>query len=159
MGSPKGNSEKQNRNNKKARPWLKQWKPGQSGNPAGRPPKEKTFSDTARMLLSATTIDITLTDGKGKEKRIFLKSTKNFYHGLVAALIVEGLKGNVNAIKELIDRAEGRPPQAISLGVGVLEAVDRQRLNTAEEMCVNDLLTTPEPGGNGKGDGNGKVQD
>ncbi len=97
---------------------LANLQPAQKGevrNPYGRPKKEHTFSDTARELLSAEElcIEITLTDGK--KKRIELKSTKNFHYGLVAALIVEGLKGNVQAIRELVDRVEGKAAQNLQI--------------------------------------------
>ncbi|KKM26665.1 hypothetical protein LCGC14_1582460 [marine sediment metagenome] len=87
---------------------------GQSGNPNGRPKKENTFSDTAIELLGASEIDIKYTIN-GKEKEIRLESNKNIYFGLVSALILEGLKGDVRAIKELIDRTEGKAVQKIDL--------------------------------------------
>jgi len=72
---------------------------------------EHCFSDTARELLRASALDIAYTVGKGKDKKIeklHLSTTKNFYHGLVAALINEGLQGNVKAIQELVNRADGK---------------------------------------------------
>ena len=102
---------KQRSNNTNLKPFAK----GQSGNPNGRPKKEKCFGDNARELLQATELHIELTLASGKKKVIGLTSTKNFYHGLVGALIVEGLQGNVQAIKELIDRADGKVPDKIDM--------------------------------------------
>ncbi len=99
-------------------------KPGKTNNPNGRPPKERTFSDTARQMLSAEAMDITYTyPSKGLKsgnitRRVNLKSTKTFYHGMVAALVCEGLDGNVAAIRELVNRVEGLPPQSIDLKSG-----------------------------------------
>lgn len=95
----------------KKRGLVPAWKKGQSGNPKGRPKKGKAFSDIARQLLSAKKIDIRFTvpiNGEFKTKRLYVDSDKSVYHGLVGVLISEGLKGNVQAIKELIDRAEGK---------------------------------------------------
>ena len=92
------------------------WKKGQSGNPKGRPKKGKTFSETARALMAAKKIDIIYSfpsDGKQKTKTLHIDSGKSVYHGLVAALISEGMKGNVQAIKELVDRAEGKAKEHI----------------------------------------------
>ena len=89
------------------------FKPGQSGNPKGRPKKEHTFSDTAREMLAATSIDVTWTIN-GKVKTLHLQSTKNMHYGMAAALIMESLKGNVNAVRELVNRVEGRAIQTIN---------------------------------------------
>ena len=107
--------------NKAEKSWL--YKKGESGNPLGRPKKEKTFSDTARLLLAANELDIDLIitkDGKVKKRNIHLETTKSFYHGLVSALISEGMKGNVHAIKELIDRADGKVKERIELDTRAL---------------------------------------
>ena len=92
---------------------MQAWKPGQSGNPKGRPPKGRCFTDAAREMLSAKEIDIFYTAGDEKIKRLHLKSSFTLYHGLVAALIQRGLNGDVAAIKELIDRAEGKVTEHI----------------------------------------------
>ena len=80
---------------------------GESGNPNGRPKLGSTFSETARELLEAKEINVSWTMN-GKTKRLSLESDKDMYHGMVAALIIEGLKGNTKAIRELIDRTEGK---------------------------------------------------
>ncbi len=92
-----------------------QFKPGQSGNPEGRSKKEKTFSDTARQLLEAKSVDITFKSNKGKEKRIHLESSQNFYHSLVVALLMKALKGDVRAIRELANRTDGLPKQSADI--------------------------------------------
>lgn len=90
-----------------------------SRNPAGRPPLEKCFSSIAREMLSANSLDITFTftdkNGKPREKKLFLKSDKNLYHGMIAAMIQESIAGNVLAFKELSNRVDGIPRQALDL--------------------------------------------
>jgi len=99
------------------------WKPGQSGNPAGRPKNTRYFSDVAKELLTGKKIDVTwtITDEKGnkKTKRLNLESSEKTNYGIAAALIVEAVKGNVQAAKELIDRVEGRPKQAVEMSGGL----------------------------------------
>lgn len=92
------------------------WKKGQSGNPKGRPPMEKCFSDTARLILNATELNIDLiveTNGKKRVNKIAYKAKRGFYHALVCALLKEGMSGNVQAIKELIDRSDGKVKEMI----------------------------------------------
>jgi len=91
---------------------LKPWKKDQSGNPAGRPPIEKTFSTAAREMLKAQEITISWAVGYAQKQRT-LKAAPSFNHVLAAVLIMEGLDGNVRAISELLDRAEGRPAQTV----------------------------------------------
>ena len=78
---------------KKARPappTTGQWKPGQSGNPAGRP-KTKPFKDALAAIL---------------EKPELLEK-------VAAALTAKAITGDVSAIKEIADRMDGKIPQAI----------------------------------------------
>ena len=111
----KADKQQQNKSKKKVpgTPFPK----GKSGNPKGRPKKEHTFSDTARELMAANSIDVswTIVDGNGqkKTKTLQLKSTKNMHYGTAAALIVEALKGNVNALREIINRTEGKAVQKV----------------------------------------------
>ena len=92
--------------------------PGQCANKNGRPRKEKCFSDIARSLLGAKKIDIEYTFPSGgtmKTAKVHIESDKTIYHGLVCALVKEGMDGNVQAIKELIDRTEGRAKENMDL--------------------------------------------
>ena len=94
-----------------------QFKKGKSGNPKGRPAKVKYFSDTARELMAAKDIDVTWTVG-GKVKTLKLTSSQDMHYGIAAALILEALKGNVVAARELVDRIEGKPLQKIDAELG-----------------------------------------
>lgn len=65
------------------------WKPGQSGNPKGRPPKDQTMTDA--LSLQAP-----------KEE-------------IAKKLIEMALDGNVAAIKYIYDRIDGAPRQAFEV--------------------------------------------
>jgi hypothetical protein len=85
--------------------------PGNNANPNGRPRKETTFSDIARTLLASREIHIEYTypkEGRLLTSKLNIVSSNTLNHSLVAALIKDGLDGNVAAIKELIDRTEGK---------------------------------------------------
>ena len=67
-----------------------QWKPGQSGNPNGRPKKGLAITDIMREML---------------EERPEIRKA------LSAKLFELALKGDLAAIREVMDRLEGRPLQ------------------------------------------------
>jgi hypothetical protein len=93
--------------------------PGYTANPNGRPKKENTFSDIARALLSSKSIDITYTfpkDGEIVTSKMQITSDNTFNHALAVALIKEGMGGNVQAIKELVDRTEGKVSDSMRIG-------------------------------------------
>jgi hypothetical protein len=92
----------------------KNWQPGQSGNPNGRPttaPSKVRFSEVCKAMLASKRINIEYTFPDPKKNQLLTKtfrieSDKTIYHSVVAALIREALGGNITAIKELIDRCE-----------------------------------------------------
>jgi len=86
----------------------KGWKPGESGNPNGRPKKGEAWADVANELLNSKEIDITMKMADGKVKRLSLESDKSFRHAVIVGMIKEAMKGNVQAAKELADRTEGK---------------------------------------------------
>ena len=92
----------------------KGFKSGQSGNPKGRPTINMSYSDTVRELLSSQEIKVHFTVN-GKEKVAQVTSDRNLYYGVASAQIMEALKGNHKAAKELIDRAEGKAQQKIDV--------------------------------------------
>lgn len=76
---------------------LKPWKPGQSGNPGGRP-KKLPITDTIREALAKD-----MGDGKTAADVI------------VGVLVEAAKKGDITAIREIADRAEGKPIQVSQL--------------------------------------------
>lgn len=71
-----------------------QFKPGQSGNPAGRP-KSKPFREAIQRALEEAGDD------------------KASLQAVATALVGKALMGDVPAIKELADRMDGKVAQAI----------------------------------------------
>lgn len=97
------------------------WKTGESGNPKGRKKGVLFFSEVARNLLQAKKIDITYSfpkDGAMIRSHMHMESTHSIAHSLVAALIKEGMGGNVQAIRELIDRTQGKSVESIDMTTG-----------------------------------------
>jgi hypothetical protein len=78
------------------------WKPGQSGNPKGRPPNIRTLTERMRGLLDETRVGKTdLPDGMTVADAI-------------ARVLVNGaLKGDVRLLAMVVDRLDGRVPDAL----------------------------------------------
>ncbi len=93
----------QRRNTEKQLANLKPFKPGQSGNPAGRP-KKALLSDALRRQLAEA-------HPNAPEKTIA--------ETIARSLIREAIAGNVQAIREVGDRSEGRPAQALAIDLDV----------------------------------------
>ena len=72
------------------------FKPGQSGNPSGRP-KEKPWADAIKRALARREHT-----GSGAD-----------LNRLAEALLDKGAEGDMAALKELGDRLDGKVPQAI----------------------------------------------
>ena len=89
-----------------------QFKPGKSGNPKGRPPNIKYFGETLRELMQAQDMQVSWTVN-GKTKTLLVKSDRDMKYGCAAVLIMEALKGNVQAVKEIADRTDGKALQHI----------------------------------------------
>lgn len=81
-------------------PTSGQWKPGQSGNPSGRP-KSKPFKDALQKLID---------------------NNPDALNVAAAALMARAHTGDVSAMKEIADRLDGKVPQAIG-GTDELPAI------------------------------------
>lgn len=75
------------------------WKPGQSGNPGGRP-KSKPFKEALERQLALLAQAKGVPDDQGADV-------------LMAALLARGVGGDVAAIKECMDRLDGKVPNPI----------------------------------------------
>ena len=97
-----------------------EWKPGESGNPEGRPPGKSITSFLKERLEmgSYTVVKGELLNEKmertGKFVNIRMKITSK--DELVAALLSQAKKGNIRAIECILDRIEGRPPLSVDIG-------------------------------------------
>ncbi len=76
---------------------LKPWKPGQTGNPNGRP-KGTSLTLTLRKLLD--------TPVPGKDI--------TYAEAVIRRLVAEAMKGNTKAANIILERIDGKVPQAIT---------------------------------------------
>ena len=81
---------------------LTPWKPGQSGNPAGKPKGTEHSSTRLKRLLEAV----------GKMKNPLTGQMEEFsgLEMMDAAIIARAMKGDVGAYREILDRLEGKVP-------------------------------------------------
>jgi hypothetical protein len=94
-----------------ARQLGSQWKPGQSGNPAGRPPKNKSFVGIIRNLPD-----------RDKES-------------VIKAQLDKAIKsGSTQAAEFLVSYAEGKPRQTVD----VHDAGDAWRLELLDRLAMLD---------------------
>lgn len=102
------------------------FKPGQSGNPGGRP-RTAPLSRAYRELLAQPVPD----DPEGRT-----------YAEVIAQVLArKALKGDIRAAQELADRAEGRARQAIEIQqVRLREAFERMDREELEAYAVSGSL-------------------
>ncbi len=79
-----------------------QFKPGQSGNPAGRPPKHSALADIMREKLEE---EQSIIGKDGKKKRIKLKEI------FTEKVIQLALTGDIQAVKLIYNYIDGMPKQ------------------------------------------------
>jgi hypothetical protein len=99
---------------------------GESGNSAGRP-KLTRLSEALRQQLSEAMPGA---------------SEQTIAEEIARVLILEALSGNVQAIREIADRCEGKPKQAIDLDVSVQDwrAIAADAGLTEEEFLYETRL-------------------
>jgi hypothetical protein len=108
---------------------LKPFKPGQSGNPAGRP-KSITLSEAYRKQLA-------MIDEADPQKRTFAEV-------LAEQMIVRAKTGDVAALKEVADRVEGKAKQTITLSTDRREQVERAIDRMVERAASDGHILTRE---------------
>jgi len=103
---------------------------GQSGNPGGRS-KDRAWRDALRLAVNRLAED-------GEQKLLNVIAEK---------LVALALEGNLAAIREIADRLDGKPTQAVSLDadieVGNLESLSEDELNRqiAEHLADPQIQT------------------
>ena len=101
------------------------FKPGQSGNPKGRP-KSITLSEAYRKELSK----IVPNDPEGR----------TYAEVLAEKMREKAFSGDVQALREMADRTEGKPRQTVALSVE-----RREQLEAAVEGIMRDAAAAGEP--------------
>jgi len=97
------------------------FKPGQSGNPAGRP-KSVTLSEALRLELAK------MLPGDTQER--------TFAELIAQQLVRAAATGNILAAKEIADRTEGRPRQSVDVDMNVTDWRELARQNGLSETDV-----------------------
>lgn len=80
------------------------WKPGQSGNPKGRPKKDVCLTSLVKKQLDE--VPEIMISGKPNDK--------TWRELIVTAWLVAAYKGNPTYFRELMDRLEGKVPMPIT---------------------------------------------
>ena len=106
-------------NNPNAADNLTPFEPGKSGNPNGRP--SGPISQLLREYGDAYDLSVVITktkDGEITAQTLQLSTDKQATINQVIAvqLLHMALKGDIRAIREVIDRTEGKAKQSIELG-------------------------------------------
>ena len=116
---------------RKPPPKEHQFKPGQSGNPGGRP---KGQSITARL------------------RRRLEEDDGRLAEAIVAVMIREAAKGKFHFTKEILDRIEGRSPGIVEIS-GAVEV--KQPRELLLERIAGQVAALAEEGNAGGADANG----
>lgn len=86
------------------------FKPGQSGNPKGRPAGYQGFVDRARHWLESTTAE-DIVELVADKKRLYKQST---FDAMILTRIAEAFSDNGRqSMNDLLDRVLGKPTQTI----------------------------------------------
>jgi hypothetical protein len=131
MANPKGNPQN-----------LKPWKPGESGNPGGRPKKTPITDSYEKMARKRLPEDL----------RIMLKLPKGakYADAVSAAQYRSAIKGKTDAARELRESIEGKTTQRLELtgaeGRPIQHlTLDFKKLNVEEMEVLNGLLLKAQP--------------
>jgi hypothetical protein len=102
------------------------WKPGQSGNPGGRP-KSAPLSQACREVLALPVPG----DPQGR----------TYAEMIAATLAGKAVEGDIKAAQELADRAEGRARQSIDIEhTRLSDAFERMSREELEAYAVSGTL-------------------
>lgn len=99
------------------------FKPGQSGNPNGRPPRDWSWKE---LLEQAAEEEIEMKNklgavtGKMKLKEVVTKKLWSM-----------AAKGDIQAVKEIFDRMDGKPEQSVAVD-GTMEIIFHDSLKQEE---------------------------
>jgi hypothetical protein len=104
MGKERCKSTDKQRNTSGLRP---AWKPGQSGNPNGRPPKGRALAEIYREILDAEEVEFRIWKD-GEEKTQMLRGQPTIRHRMGLVLLGMAMSGDISAIREMSDRTEGK---------------------------------------------------
>ena len=116
------------------------WKPGESGNPKGRPEgsKNKDKGIVADLLREYLEESQEFEMGKGRQKRTILVKRKEMF---VRALFQATMKGNVAAMRLLMNYTDGLPPLSVSVEGRLVNLNYDMELSAEDEEWYGELLS------------------
>lgn len=111
---------------------LKPFKPGQSGNPNGRPKGSRSWSSVIKELMqleydTPAKIKAFLPEGKYSAKEI-----------AIVAMMLKSWKGDVQAVKWLSETEDGKPNQSIDTKITEVNKLP-EGLTKADLMKLSNL--------------------
>jgi len=107
---------------------LKPWKPGQSGNPKGRPPKGLSLTEEIKRQLEEEWLD-----GKGKST----------LEELVRTAIANAMRGNGPFFREIMARVDGIVAQELNVKQTVTINVQKEADRLMDELTrISERQTT-----------------
>jgi hypothetical protein len=109
------------------------WKAGQSGNPSGGPgrPKEKPFADALRIVLAED-------DPTTQKRKLRVIAEK---------LVTSAMEGEPWAVKEVMDRIDGKPVQTVDA------TIERRTANELSDGELHDIARSGGKGASAKANG------
>jgi len=116
------------------------FKPGQSGNPAGRRKGSKSFAGAMKRLMKAQAVDITYhINGKKVVKKFKIDGdSENFYDAICTKQLEMAIAGDQKSQDSIINRMEGTPTQSINmkqeLSGGLEVALKRRVINSKADI-------------------------
>jgi hypothetical protein len=132
------------------------FKPGQSGNPAGRPKKGSAWADIRNEILSAKKIKLELTVlvldknpesptfgkqiYKTKKTDLSVKNKKGFRFAILTRQLEKALEGDLGAQTDFMDREDGTPVQSVNLGGQPDNQLPESELNKILASALTVLL-------------------
>ncbi len=100
--------DKQGKNSGKGKPPKEtQWNPGQSGNPKGRPAQFECLTSLLREEMEQPV-------PQGMLRKLYLKKGATWRDAVVRSLLLQSAKGNTAAIRELLERLDGKVMTPVS---------------------------------------------
>jgi hypothetical protein len=101
---------------------LTPWKPGQSGNPGGRPKRKPLTDKLLEVLEDPKELEVLV--------RVWLKQAQ---------------KGSVMHLREILDRVEGRVPQPLSVSGHVTHEMTDEEKARAREVLARMTAYDAQP--------------
>jgi hypothetical protein len=126
---------------------LKSWKPGQTGNPQGKP--HGKHSSTILSQILKIKLDVEIPDKNDKDQKIKRLTIKE---AVLWKLVKRALNGSHAATIELLNRVEGSIPQEIYGQFGIIKKEEFDYTDEQTQELLKQLyIRKTELSGTGEG--------